>query len=144
MKSKEVTAIEQEAKRMNADAALYVLDKKRGECGAIQYAVESDNEITARFFSAFAVKDNVTRRAVFSRLKRNGLPALGTVSVRVDDNVAIVCYERRLDASYGYRNRERVLENFLTENLFVVQSIAEREINLPKKKKKKKEGNAIG
>lgn len=137
MKSKEVTAIEQEAKKMNADAALYVLDKKKGERGAIQYVVESDNRITTRFFSAFAVEDRVTRRVVLSRLKRSGLPTLGTVYVQVSDNVAIVCYERRLNASYGYRNQVRVLEKFLTDNLSVVQSIAEREINMPKKKKRR-------
>lgn len=121
MKNREIAAIKKAANEIATNAHLFFLDEEDDGC-AIQYT--SDNkEIITRFFFAFPVKKKTTSRIIFSRLKKIGLPAVGLVRIAIDDNIAVIYYERRIDRQYGYRNQVNALEKFFTHNIYTVKSL---------------------
>lgn len=124
MKGKEITAIQHVAHNIDIDANLFIIDENVGGTSAIQYCATS-KETVSRFFSAFEAKGKITSRIIFSRLKKTGLPPVGVVSVKMDGDVVVVIYERRLDKEYGYRNQSKALEKFFSRNLLAVELLAD-------------------
>ena len=124
MENRETAAIEKAAKKIDTDAHLFFLDEN--DSCAIQYTSDS-KEITTRFFSAFPIKEKTTNRIISSRLRKIGLPAIGQIRIVTSGNIAVICYERRLNRQYGYRNQAYALEKFFARNIHILKALTKSE-----------------